>query len=195
MIVVGEPKYLILVRHADVVIDPAQAAREWSLSDNGRNACMTLAPKIAPYRPQQMISSEENKATVTGRLVASALGIPWTATPGLQEHDRQGVPFFASKTQFETAVATLLRQPDDLIFGNETANQARKRFTKAVQQQLNSHPNVTIAITTHGTVITLFTCHHNPHLNLIEFWRNLTMPCAVILKLPSMKLHTVICHS
>lgn len=124
----------------------------------------------------------------TGAALAEVLDLPAQSAPGLQEHDRRGVPYFENKVDFETAVATLFNRPNELVFGNETAVQAKMRFETAVRQQLENYPQDTLIIVTHGTVLTLFLCHHNLHLQPLPLWQSLAMPCAFVLNLPGMDL-------
>jgi broad specificity phosphatase PhoE len=75
-----------------------------------------------------------------------------------------------------------------LVFGNETGEQARTRFTQAINTLLTQHPSDTLAIVSHGTVLTLFLAHHNPHLDPIPFWQQLKLPDLVVVSLPDMKI-------
>ncbi len=184
--------YLILVRHAAVHIDPSIPSLEWPLSADGRSRCHSLAPQIQPYTPTRFITSHEPKARETGQILADLLGVPCASAAGLQEHDRSGVPYFANKVDFETAVANFFARPDELVFGGETAVQARNRFATAVQQQLGTYPQDTLAIVAHGTVLTLFLCHHNPLLEPLPFWQSLALPCAFVVTLPEMALVTAV---
>ncbi|MBK8899947.1 MAG: histidine phosphatase family protein [Anaerolineaceae bacterium] len=180
--------YLILVRHSAVLTDPTIPSHEWPLTANGRLRSHTLATKLQPCPVEQFITSHEPKAIETGQIMADALSVPCQSVAGLQEHDRRGVPYFASKAAFTTAVANFFTHPDQLVFGVETAVQARERFATAVQQQLANHPQENLSIVAHGTVMTLFICQHNPQLDPMEFWQALTLPCAFILSLPDYQL-------
>ena len=186
------PSHLILVRHSAVQVDTAVPGPLWQLSADGRSRCHTLAPKIQPFTPTRFITSHEPKARETGQILAELLGVRCTSAAGLQEYDRSGVPYFASKVAFETAVSNFFARPDELVFGGETAVQARDRFETAVQQQLDTHPQDTVAIVAHGTVLTLFLCQHNPHLEPLPFWQSLAMPCAFVVSLPGMALVTAV---
>ncbi|MCA9916507.1 MAG: histidine phosphatase family protein [Anaerolineales bacterium] len=186
------PTHLILVRHTAVFIDPSVSSHDWVLTEDGRSATHTLAHKLIPYQPSRLITSEEPKAIATGAALAEVLALPTHAAPGLQEHDRRGVPYFENKAEFETAVAHFFTHPHDLVFGNETAVQARMRFGTAVQQQQETYPQDTLALVTHGTVLTLFLCHHNPQLDPVQFWQSLTLPCAFVVRLPGMQLVTAV---
>ena len=136
--------HLILIKHARPQIDETQSAPDWHLSDSGRASCTPLAEALRPYKPDLLITSEEPKARETGQLVADALQIPYSSAPNFHEHDRKGVLFIPQET-WHTTVKTFFAHPNDLIFGNETANQARLRFTRAVEKTVQTHPHKTIA--------------------------------------------------
>ena len=167
---------LILVRHSAVVQDPATPSSEWRLSEHGRSLATRLAPKLLPFTPTRVITSEEPKAAETGQLIAVALGLPWHTAPGLHEHERPYVPYFATVEEFESAVARFFARPDELVFGSETANQALARMETAVAAQRAAYPADTLILVTHGTVLTLLLCRHNPQLDPFTFWRSLTLP-------------------
>ena len=179
---------LILVRHAAVHVDPTIPSHQWPLTAGGRSATHQLAHKLKPYQPGRIITSEEAKAQATGAALAEVLQLPTKTAPGLQEHDRRGMPFFENKADFETAVANFFTHPDELLFGGETAVQATTRIPQAINHRLPTNPDSKLAIVSHGTVLTLFICQHNPELSPIQFWQALTLPCAFILTLPEMKL-------
>lgn len=180
-------KNLLLIRHSAVRRSPETPSREWPLSDDGRSRARQLAQQLIPYNLTRIVTSEEPKARETGQIMANELGIPWQSAPHLQEHDRQGAPFFTSREAFETAVARFFHNPDQVVFGRETANQAFERFDTAVHHLLTSYPDDTLAIVSHGTVLTLFLAHYNP-LDPVPFWQNLDLPDFFVVSLPDMRL-------
>ncbi len=167
---------MIFVRHSAVVQQPDVPAHEWPLSENGRFLAAQLAPQLHPHQPQRIITSPEPKAAETGQIIAAALGLPWHTASGLQEHDRRGVPYLATREEFETAVTRFFAHPDQLVFGNETANEALERMETAVAAQRAAYPRDTLILVTHGTVLTLYCCRRSPHLDPLTFWRSLTLP-------------------
>jgi broad specificity phosphatase PhoE len=180
---------LIFIRHSAVARDPAISSHEWGLSELGRSRASLLIPHIAAHNPTHFYTSTERKAQETGQIIVEGLGMPWQTAVGLQEHNREGTPYFPSQADFETAVMRLFAQPGELVFGQETADQARTRFSQAIHTLLAQHPPTdTLAIVSHGTVLTLFLAHHNPHLDPIPFWRNLKQPVFVVVTLPQMRL-------
>lgn len=179
---------LILVRHAAVQIDPAVSSDQWEVTADGRFLTRKLAKKIESYQPSRVFTSHEAKARVTGQILAEQLDLPWVTAAGLQEHNRQGVPFFDDKFAFETAVANFFAHPHELVLGRETAVEARDRFETAVSTLCQTHAGQTLLLTSHGTVMTLFMHYFNPQVDAISFWRSLSLPEAIILSLPQFSL-------
>lgn len=176
---------LILVRHANVTQEPALDAAEWQLSDHGRARAARFAPRLRPFHPTRFLTSSEPKAVATGEIMAAALDLPCATAPGLHEHDRHGMGYLAGEDAFRTAVTRLFAEPERLVLGRETAVAARTRFTHAIHAALAAWPADTLAIVTHGTVLALFLAHHNPALDALALWQELTLPCAFVLQRPS----------
>ncbi|NHZ71845.1 MAG: hypothetical protein GWP17_02015 [Aquificales bacterium] len=166
---------IFLIRHANVIRDPAVSSHEWQLSANGRSRTKQLAHTLTNH-PTRLVTSTEAKAAETGQILADIWGIPCTTAPNLHEHDRRGVPYQPNQAEFESKIANFLARPDELIYGNETAVQALVRFKTAVALQLEQYPTDTLGIVAHGTVITLLMSHYNPALTPLTFWQNLSMP-------------------
>jgi broad specificity phosphatase PhoE len=170
---------LVLVRHAAPTVVPERPAREWTLSDAGREAARALVDRLRPLGVTRVVSSVEPKAWETGAIVAQRLRVPCSAAPGLHEHDREGVPFLAAD-ELERAMAALFARPDELVFGRETANQARDRFQAAIEAALAEFPDDRLAIASHGTVIALLAAQRTG-ADARELQRALAMPDLVVL--------------
>ena len=182
-------RHLILIRHAAPGIDRTRPASGWPLSDDGRAACSPLADEIAPYRPTVIVSSHEAKAVETATLVATRLGIVPTTANGLHEHERRNVPWLDGALWTET-VAEFFAHPDNLIFGQETARQARDRFTSAVLSVLELYPTYTVVIVAHGTVMSLFVAAQAGEA--FDLWQRLGMPSFVVLTLPELAVERIV---
>ncbi len=183
---------LILVRHSLPEIVLTVAARHWRLSEKGRLRCNPLAAELAPLQPDVLFTSMEPKAIETGQIVASRLDRRVELADGLHEHLRADVQF-GSREQFEQAVARFFAQPAQLVFGSETADQAHQRFAWAVNNVIETHPSKTVAIVTHGTVMTLYVSRA-VRLKPFPFWIQLGLPAFVVLSLPEFSLVTVVEH-
>jgi broad specificity phosphatase PhoE len=170
---------LIFLRHSLPVIDPAIPAREWRLSEEGQRRCRLLAERLTNLNPQRIVSSLEPKALETAQIVAETLGLPYESADGLHEHVRSGTGH-TSQGAFEASVKAFFEQPDQLVFGDETADQAHARFIKTVEALQERYLCQTpLVIVTHGTVISLFVaraCGVEP----FHLWKSLKLPCMVI---------------
>ncbi len=180
--------YLILVKHSLPSVIEDQPAREWNLSDEGRTRAQILAEKLKPYQPEVIISSIEPKAVQTAEVVAHFLGLQMQVYENFHEHDRSKTAYLA-RDVFESRVREFFDKPNELIFGNETANQSHQRFCDAVDSVLNQHKNQTVLIVAHGTVISLFVSRltGTPDFSL---WKELGLPSFVVFDLYSKALIT-----
>jgi broad specificity phosphatase PhoE len=183
---------LILIRHSQSRQDPAQPASQWGLTDEGRRRCVPLADRLARYGLAAVVTSRERKAAETGALVAARLGLPAEQAEGLHEHQRERAAFLPHG-EFERTIAAFFARPGDLVFGEETASQAAERFDRVVSAVLASYPRQSIAIVSHGTVMTLFVAQH-AGVEPLDFWKRLGMPAAVVLALPQLELVEVISY-
>lgn len=176
-------RLLILVRHSAVTVDPALPSTEWRLSAAGQRRARALAQKLGPYRPSAVISSHETKAQETAAIIASTLNLPYTTAANLHEHVRR--TFIPDPVEWDAAVAAFFAQPEQLVLGTETADQAQKRIVAAIDDVLRAHPEGNLIVVTHGTVLTLFLAHHNPALDPFTTWKSLEMPCHFVLGMNS----------
>jgi len=181
---------LILVRHSLPEIIPTLPANQWRLSEIGRRRCRPLADRLAAYAPDVIVTSDEPKAMETGQIVASLLDRPLKTVQDLHEHDRRNVAF-ESTEWFEAAVARFFAEPGRSIFGNETADQAHRRFSKAVAVVIEEHPKQNVALVAHGTVMTLFVAR-KAGLEPFPFWKGLRLPAFVVLSRPELDLVRVV---
>jgi len=182
---------LILVRHSAPEIVSDVSANQWHLSNTGRLRCRKLAERLAVHAPDVIVSSLEPKATETGQIIADILGKPFETAENLHEHERSNVGLFGTKQQFEARVARFFENPRRLIFGEETADEAHRRFAKAVASVIRKHPGGNLAIVTHGTVMSLFVARAIG-LEPFPFWKRLGLPAFVVLSLPGFGLLTVV---
>jgi broad specificity phosphatase PhoE len=167
-------------------IDEARPANTWTLSSEGKLRAHRLAEQLEKYAPQVIVSSSEPKAKETAEILASRLQLDVQTVPDLHEHDRSNVSFLPHDT-FQIYVRDFFQNPDELVFGSETANQAYVRFYRAVHAILNEHLNKTVVIVTHGTVISLFVSRLTGSSDL-ELWTTLGLPSFVAIDLQSSNL-------
>ena len=180
---------LILIKHSVPEINPDVPPNQWPLSDLGRLRSEKLAEKLRAYRPDLIISSLEPKAVETGRIIAAILGTPFETAQDLHEHDRSSNSSYTTQARFERQVAQFFKNPDKLIFGRETANEAYFRYKTALASLIDNFSGDTLAVVSHGTVMALFIAHANK-FDPFPFWKQLGLPSFVVLSLPEFGLLT-----
>lgn len=167
---------LILIKHSEVVVDSAVPPKEWRLSDAGRRLCRPLADALRMHEPAVIVSSEEPKAVETADLVGQHLRIEARTAADLDEHRR---PFVDTPQEFERQIQRFFTEPDERVFGEESAAEALARFTAAVEAVLAAETGRNVAIVTHGTVIALYAA---PMFGVGTgaLWQRLQMPSFVV---------------
>lgn len=173
---------LVLVKHSLPKIDPAVPSREWRLSEEGRVRSRILAGKLDQYDLDVVISSNEPKAIETAEILAGVLDIPVEVVEGLHEHERSNVGFL-EKDHFEQSIARFFSRPAELVFGEETADAAYDRFSKAVYGLSDRFPQANVALVTHGTALSLF-MSRTSGLEPFPTWKQLGLPSFIVLSRP-----------
>ena len=138
------------------------------------------------YRPGVVVSSEEPKARETARIAAGRLGVEHAVSPGLHEHDRTGSPFL-NDADFRRTAKAFFQRPGELVWGDETAEQALGRFDGAVRAVLRGYAAQTLAVVAHGTVISLFVARYN-EVDAYDLWQKLGLPSFCVLSVPGFEM-------
>lgn len=167
---------LILIRHSMPLIDSALPARDWVLSAEGHAAAVGLAERLTDRGIDAMVSSDEPKARQTGEAIAAALRMPLTLDKDLREHERINTGYLP-RPEFEASIARFFARPEELVFGEETADQVFERFSGAIRRGLEPDRG-TVALVTHGTALTLYLAR-TIGIAPLPFWRSLTLPMAI----------------
>lgn len=172
---------LILIKHARPQIDPNRPSEEWQLGDEGRRGATSLVDKLRPYEFDRLFSSAEPKALQTAQILSREMDRPVEQFPDLHEHDRRDVPHMDSR-EFISLIALFFKEPNRLVLGNETANEAAARFEAAVDRLLEKTTG-DVAIVSHGTVISLF-AQRRAHQEPFALWRRMGLPSFIVLETP-----------
>ena len=170
---------LILIKHCPPQIDPAVISHRWVLSEDGRACCGWLADAMRREGAMRLYASMEPKALETAALVAVRLGLDLCPRADLQENDRTGLGFISGE-DLEERMQHFFASPDLLVIGNETADAARIRFLGAIRAIQHADPAETIAVVTHGTVISLLAGMADK-VGAYDFWKTLGLPSYVVL--------------
>lgn len=193
---------LILIRHSTPVIIPSQAPSEWPLSSNGIRRCHRLVELLATAKIKYLFSSPEKKAVQTAEIIAKKLDLTIQIEPGIHEHLRNPDQLPKSKQDFQVLVRQVFKFPNQIIFGQETGDQAWQRFSSALIQLMSEHSilsDQSIACVTHGTVMSLY-ISRLIGIEPYSFWKKMSTPAYVILDpnhkqihefVPSVENHTI----
>ena len=147
---------LILVRHAEPLVDPDVPASAWRLSPDGRAAAVEIGRRLAPHRPGACFASPEPKATETASAIASVLDLAVLPIAGLGEQRRETAPFFDDPERFRAAVRGVFERPGERVLGEESGDEARTRFALTIDEVMKGSEAETVIVVTHGTVLALY---------------------------------------
>jgi broad specificity phosphatase PhoE len=89
-------------------------------------------------------------------------------------------------------MAALFARPAELVFGDESADQAYQRFRAAVTGVLELFPDQNVAVVTHGTVMTLLITRAKSDPAPLAFWQRLGLPAVAVLGRPDLALEQLI---
>jgi 2,3-bisphosphoglycerate-dependent phosphoglycerate mutase len=177
---------LVLIKHSVPEMQIQVESRFWRLSEEGRKRCAPLAEKLRRFNLTRIVSSNEPKAVETAELVASELSRTHIVRPDLQENDRTGLGFVGLEA-YQDTFRRFFAEPDRVVVGTETAEESRARFSAAVEGVLEEFPDETLAIVTHGAVISLLVSEPTPE-DRFRLWRRLGLPSYVVVSRPSLEI-------
>ena len=169
----------VLVKHAFPVLDPSRPPLEWRLGPEGEAQAGRLAAALERFAPFRLIASTEPKAVRTAEIVAGIHGLPMATVVGLREIDRPRLPIMSRQAHAELNRGLFTRFESPVV-GNESAREARDRFTAAVAEQLRAGSAENLVVVAHGTVIALLVAAYNP-VDAFDLWTRLQCPSFVVL--------------
>lgn len=172
------PGRLILVKHAMPVITPGAPPSSWPLSAEGWDAARTLAVKLRPYDPAAIVGSGEDKAFDTARAMGEVLGLAASRDAGLNEHANE-TGLFLDREELERRIERLFVETQALVYGEETGDAARDRFSAAIARQRRAHPAGTLVLVAHGRVISLW-ASRRLGVEAMPLWRSLGLASALV---------------
>jgi len=174
---------LYLVRHAQTQ-PTALPAETWALSDAGIHQARKLAELTFWQDVQIICASWEPKALQTAQIVAERRNLPIEPVFDLRELRRtENLP------DYEAAVHTALQNPFKSIKGWEPAGEAQTRIVTAIERLLMLYETETLAIVSHGLVLTLYLAYLTDAAPTLDLWRSLTFASATHVNLQD---HTIL---
>jgi len=184
-------RQLVLVKHAQPVLDPAVPPRQWTLGPDGEEGARRLARALAEFMPFALASSPEPKARRTAAIVGAALGVEVRVHEGLEEFDRPALPLMSREEHWRVNAA-IFSDPRRPALGAESGEAALERFRRGIGDAIEHAAGVdTLVAIAHGTVITLLAAAHN-ELDPMDLWSRLECPSFIVLSLPGFRLGRVV---
>jgi broad specificity phosphatase PhoE len=171
---------LYLVRHPETRVDLSIPSSEWLLSQEGMSQAQRLARKSFWREVAMIYSSGEPKASTTAAVVAAHTGLPWQTRSCLGELARHGYqpPDIAA---YRSAVARMFSNPEQSIRGWERRVDAEERIVTCVQGLVTENLGSTIAVISHGIILTILVAHLTGLSELYELWREMDFASVAVL--------------
>lgn len=184
-------KQLVLVKHAQPILDPAKPAREWELGAQGEAQAKLLAQSLRRFLPFRLVASPEPKALRTAEIVSAELSVAMRCVEALRELDRPVLPILDAQ-EHHRLNAEIFADLSKPVIGRESGSQAVERFSAAVVGEIDQvREAANLVVVAHGTVIALFVAQHNG-LSGLDLWARLRCPSFVVLDFPSFGLVQVV---
>ncbi|HEX5414384.1 MAG TPA: histidine phosphatase family protein [Chloroflexota bacterium] len=145
---------LVLIRHAEVAADPHAPSDTWTLSPDGAATAAVLGRHPALANVDLIATSPEPKALATAKVIAKERDI--VVADGLRELDRRAAGWVGTTDEYADLIETIMNRPTESIRGCESAAQAGERVTRAIEDLLAANPHRSLAVVSHGIVLTLY---------------------------------------
>jgi 2,3-bisphosphoglycerate-dependent phosphoglycerate mutase len=156
---------LYLIRHARAQMR-GDAPERWPLSEEGWREASVLSRQDFWREVEYIFSSPEPKALQTAEPAARRWGIPLMTVDDLRELCRpQLIP------DYQVTIARLFADPEASIASMEPAAQAAERITRRLKELAAAHPKQTLAVVSHGLVLTLFLARLENRWPTVAEWR------------------------
>ena len=158
---------VVLIRHAEPIVEPDRPPSDWQLSSRGKELSHVLGACLSTCGLRRIVTSPEEKARATASAVADVLGLNVITDDRLREVQR---PW--TEGNFVDAVTRYLQ--GNLIEGWEPIEQVVSRIVDSLVGHSGDGP---IGVVTHGTAMACLVGAKAPASRAL-FWFDLTMPDA-----------------
>lgn len=171
---------LVLVRHAQPIIDPSVPSEKWTLSEEGLEAAHKLGLFLQVDCGTRIWSSDEIKAQQTADRIARVIGTDVGTDDRLAEVGR---PFVGEEATYRKKAISYLKGEDPP--GWEPRSEVLQRFSEAIDELLGSHDGETLVVVNHGLAMTLYvesaaaiSRAFGGEVDPVRFWSGLSLPDA-----------------
>ncbi len=164
---------LFLIRHAHSQ-QTSQPADRWGLAHLGQEQAQKLAAQPFWADVGLICTSLEPKAVQTAQIVAEQHALPVEPSFDLHELRRTG-----PVADYTAAVDAVLSNPSSSVQGWEPAAEAQTRIVVAVERLLMLHERSTLAVVTHGLVLTLYLAFAMDQAPSLGLWQSIPFAAAL----------------
>ena len=158
---------LYLIRHARAQM-MGDAADRWTLSEEGRRQAKVLAHQDFWRDVGRIYSSPEPKALETARPAARRWDIPLAVADDLREPRRPRLI-----VDYEATIEQVFANPLKSISGLEPASQSAHRVSRCIRELSEERPDQTLAVISHGLVMTLILARLENRWPTLRDWRSI----------------------
>ncbi len=179
--------YLYLVRHPRTHVDPMRQPHEWDLSEQGRAQAKALSAASFWKNVSSLYVSNQQKAIAAARIIVAEHKIEVVPLVELAEVGR-GPQVYTSAADYNNILEQFFDHPDRSVSGWESSGVALHRFESAVQQILKQRSDGSVAILSHGTILTLYTAMLDGEPPTLARWRNIGFATVATVDIDSMQI-------
>jgi broad specificity phosphatase PhoE len=179
--------YLYLVRHPRTHVDPMRQPHEWELSEQGRAQAQALGEAPFWKGVQSLYSSNQPKAIEAAKIVATRHDLTVIPMAGLAEVGR-GPEVYSSAADYNGIMERFFTQPDRSVSGWESSTSALARFQVAVRQILDQRVTGSVAILSHGTILTLYTAMLDGEAPNLARWHSIGFATVATVDIETMQI-------
>jgi broad specificity phosphatase PhoE len=157
---------LILIRHGETdwnVEGRWQGQVDMPLNEHGRQQAVEIAQKLIKTSIQAIYSSDLQRAYQTAEVLARLKGLPIHTDKRLREIHQgkwQGLHISEIQARYTQEFQRLHEYPLEIAPpGGETALQVQQRALAAIEDIIQKHPGITVAIISHGFTLATILSH------------------------------------
>ena len=167
----------MLVRHAQVRLEPEVPPRDWELTDEGRAAAERLARLEVFDRAEVVVTSPEPKARATAEPIAAAAGVELRVEPDLREAERDAAAV-DDRAAFVARVDAWLRGGE--VTGWEERDVASARIVDCISRILDEVSG-DVVVVSHGTALSLYLAWLRTHERVdLDEWEAIPLPAVAV---------------
>lgn len=175
---------VVMVRHAEPLVDAGIPAAEWPLTDQGRENAGALGRRLADgSAPTTVWTSPERKARDT-----AAQALPSTSVRVRPELGEVTKPWYPTSGEVADAVASYLRGD---VEGWEPRTDVIARLLRLTPVEADLRASERAVVVSHGVLITTWLDHAFGLEDPYSFWSNLRTPDAWELDLGERSLQRI----